>query len=670
MHRSLMNKIYSNSALLFAACVLTYGSFVFYPKWQKPQTEAELSWDIAGYYFYLPAFFIYNDPLKVGFKDDIQKKYNPQTVYYSTALYPPTGNQVMKYASGMAIMYAPAFFAAHFSARFLGYAADGFSLPYQFAIQFWSLLVAFVGLYYVRKVLIKLKFSDKAVAVTLVLYILATNYLDYASVTNAMPHSYIFTLYALLVWNILKFYENGANEKIENKRTIQEGQQTKEYAQAVFNKKSKIQNSKFKILLPAIGIGTTIGLAVLARPSELPIILLPVLWGIGSLDDAGQRLLFLKENILSIAVAVITFAAWVSVQLIYWKAATGKFLYNSYGDGEDFFDWKHPHIIVGLFSAQKGWFVYTPIMIFAVFGLVLLFKKQRGIFFPITVFLAAFIYVSFAYKIWWYAASIGQRQMIQTYSILAIPFAAFVQWLLDIGHRTLDVGRWKMESTKEMFSKVQSPKSKILIIFSTLFIVACIYMNLFWTYNAHIGGNFDGENMTRAYFWRVLGKTQHDRDDDKLLDNKYDVKGERKNIEVFYTNNFEADTSTHLSTDSVIAGKKSLYLDKTHQVSEYPLPRFDKNKTWLRATATFYIREKETDVWKMSKFQIIFKKNKHVVRINEIRLQRLMNDFETRPIQLDAKIPKIDFDSVFIGFDNNGGNKKIWIDDLSVETFD
>ena len=651
-----MNKFYSQSALLFAFCVLTFASFVFYPKWKKPQTEAELSWDVAGYYFYLPAFFIYKDPLKVGFKDDIQKKYNPQTVYYSTALYPPTGNQVMKYASGMAIMYAPAFFVAHLSANFLSFPADGFSLPYQFAIQLWSLLLAFVGLYYLRKVLLKLNFSDKAVAITLVLYILATNYLDYASITNAMSHSYIFTLYALLLWCILKFYENGANENVE----------------------INFQNPKSKIFIPAVGIGTTIGLAVLARPSELPIILLPVLWGIGSLEDVKQRLLFLKENIFSVAMAVITFAAWISIQLIYWKAVTGKFLYNSYGEGEKFFDWKRPHIIDGLFSAQKGWFVYTPIMIFAMFGLVLLYKKQRGIFFPITIYLAAFIYVSFAYKIWWYAGSLGQRQMVQTYSILAIPFAAFVQWLLDFRLWTIDFGQWTTNVNKNpnlnfqnLESNVQRPMSKILFpILTTLFIGACIYMNLFWTYNAHIGGNFDGENMTRAYFWRVLGKTEHDRDDDKLLDNKYDVKGERKNIEVFYTNNFEADTSAYLSTDSVINGKKSLFLDKTHQVTEYRLPLFDKNKTWLRAVATFYIREKEYDIWKMSKFQIIFKKNKQVVRVNEIRLQRLMNAFETRQISLDAKIPKIDFDSVFIGFDNNGGNKKIWLDDLSVETFD
>ncbi len=345
-----MNKIYSLSALFIAACVLTYASFVFYPKWQKPQTEAELSWDVAGYYFYLPSIFIYHDLLKVSFRNEIQKKYNPQTVYYSSALYPPTGNQVMKYASGMAIMYAPAFFIAHFSANFFGYASDGFSLPYQFSIQLWSLLIAFAGLYYVRKVLIKLNFSDKAIALTILLYVLATNYLDYASITNAMSHSYIFTLYALLVWFILKFYKNETSESInyslKNEITYSDAQNIYQIPKL----KTGIPN--FYYFLPAFGIGTTIGLAVLARPSELPIILLPVLWGIGSLNEARQRLIFLKENILSVVTAVITFAAWISIQLFYWKAATGKFFYNSYGEKENFFDWKHPHIIDG-YSAHK-----------------------------------------------------------------------------------------------------------------------------------------------------------------------------------------------------------------------------------------------------------------------------------------------------------------------------
>ena len=114
---------------------------------------------------------------------------------------------VMKYSSGMALMYLPAFVVAHTVAQPLGYEADGFSKPYQIAINIWCLLFAFIGLHYQRKVLLKVGFSDISVAITLFLYVIATNYWEYASISSAMTHSFIFTLYAILLHLILKFHE-------------------------------------------------------------------------------------------------------------------------------------------------------------------------------------------------------------------------------------------------------------------------------------------------------------------------------------------------------------------------------------------------------------------------------------------------------------------------------
>ena len=150
----------SKSAFLICLVVLTYFNLVFYPKWSKPASEATLSWDVCGYYFYLPAFFIYKDPAKVAFHEAIDKKYSPQAGDFYSAAPSENGNWIMKYSCGMAIMYAPAFFAAHFLAAPLGFAADGFSPIYQFAISFWSLLWAFVGLWYLRKALLKLNFTE------------------------------------------------------------------------------------------------------------------------------------------------------------------------------------------------------------------------------------------------------------------------------------------------------------------------------------------------------------------------------------------------------------------------------------------------------------------------------------------------------------------------------
>jgi hypothetical protein len=44
-------------------------------------------------------------------------------------------------------------------------------------------------------------------------------------------------------------------------------------------------------------------------------------------------------------------------------------------------------------------------------------------------------------------------------------------------------------------------------------------------------------------------------------------------------------------------------------------------------------------------------------------------DGETRTIWLDAKVPKADFDTVVVRFWNAGGDKKMLINNLLVQTF-
>ena len=458
--------------------ILFYAAFSFYPKWQKSGTESVLSWDVCGYYYYLPATFIYKDLKKVAFHPDLDKEYNYQgSVYYSSRVHPPTGNEVMKYTSGLAVMYSPAFFMAHILAKPLGFKADGFSPPYQFAISFWSVLVAALGLWYLRKVLLKLDFSDKITALTLFLTVLATNYLDYGSITGAMAHNYIFTLYALLLWFTIRFFETPS-------------------------------------VKTALGIGICIGLAALARPTELVVAMLPVLWGIGSIADMPKRLTFFKDNWGKIGLAVLVCGAIGFIQLAYWKWATGHFIYKSYGP-EDWMDWFQPHILDGLFSSRKGWLVYSPVMVFSLLGFIPLYKKQRKLFWAIGLFTLVFIYISFAHNIWWYGGSLGQRQMVQIYPILAIPFAAFLTWI--------------------------SP-SKIGQFFLILASVICIYLNMWLVYQVHGGKDFELEHTTQAFLRATYGRWNVPIETRKLLDNKYDFQGEKRDVEVVYTNDFEKDT--------------------------------------------------------------------------------------------------------------------------------
>ena len=188
----------SRIAYFVSLLVLCYSSFFFYPKWNKQGVEATISWDVSGYYWYLPAIFIYKDVKKLSFKDSIIAKYAPTGTELQQAMPLDNGNYVMKYSSGMAVMYLPFFVVAHVLAVPLGYPADGFSYPYQLAIQFGGLLVSLLGLWLLRRLLL-LYYADRVVAITLFLIACGTNYLNYAAVDSGMSHTWLFTIYVSLL---------------------------------------------------------------------------------------------------------------------------------------------------------------------------------------------------------------------------------------------------------------------------------------------------------------------------------------------------------------------------------------------------------------------------------------------------------------------------------------
>lgn len=375
----------------FVALILSYIIILcfvcYYPKFSKQTTEATISYDVAGYYFYLPAIFIYHDIHHLEFQDGLMEKYKYSDAPYQGVLLPDR-TYTMKYSIGAAIMYAPFFFIAHIYCSIAGFNADGFSLPYQFMLSFGCLLYVFIGLWFLRKILIRY-FSETASGITLILIVAATNYLNYAAIDNAMPHNLLFTVYVFIIWFTIKF-----NEKPDFRH--------------------------------AFLLGLLCGLAIVIRPTEIICLLIPLLWGI---DSIKERFKFLLHHYLKILLFISEVTLLGSIQLIYWKITTGNFIFYSYE--EQTFSWFHPNIMEGLFSYKKGWLIYTPFMLLIVPGFVYLYKKNKSIFWPIAIFIILNIYISFSWDIWWYGGSLGQRSMVQSYVLLSFPLAAFFQKMLS-----------------------------------------------------------------------------------------------------------------------------------------------------------------------------------------------------------------------------------------------
>ncbi len=377
----------SKYVYVFCVVLMSYASFVFFPRWEHVSSEATISWDVSGYYWYLPSVFIYHDLKHQSFKDGILKKYNPTrtSTDFQQAIRLDNGNYVMKYSSGMAVMFLPFFTVAHFLAGPLGYPRDGFSTPYQLAIQLGGLLVSLLGLWYLRKLLL-IFYNDKVVAITLLLLVVGTNYLNYSTIDCGMSHCWLFTIYVFLILNTHYFYDT------------------------------------FKIKY-AIRIGLLVGLATLTRPSDLISVLIPLLWGMNNLSIksiTNQFSLYLK-NYRSLLVAVVAATCVIFIQLIYWKYATGHWIHYSYEQNQHLY-FRSPNFFNYTLSYRTGWLTYCPLMILPFIGIIPFLKNGRNRV-AIVAFFLLYYYMVCAWNIWWY----GGRAMVQSYPILMFPLAALIE---------------------------------------------------------------------------------------------------------------------------------------------------------------------------------------------------------------------------------------------------
>ncbi len=370
--------------------IMLWCTTAYYPRYEKESGNSAFGWDAGGYYWYLPSLFIYHDLADQAWADSMLRKYDfgPRGAE-GQGFRAPNGKVVMKYPCGMALLEAPFFAAGHVLAGIRHDPQDGFSRPYQAAVQIGGLLVAFIGLWGLRRFL-KAYFPDGIVAAILLILVVGTNYLNYSTTDNTVAHSWLFTLYVLLLLATRSFYASPRRSS-------------------------------------AAAIGLLCGLAALLRPTDAIACLIPLLWGLESLRrpalQAQLRLLWKERG--KLILAILCAAALVSLQLIYWKSVSGQWIVYSYQDQG--FSFLRPHVFDYTFSYRSGWVTYTPVVLLALAGIVPFWR--RG---PNRVMVFAFLglayYLVTAWDIWWYAG-MGGRAMVQYYPVLSILMAAGLQWL-------------------------------------------------------------------------------------------------------------------------------------------------------------------------------------------------------------------------------------------------
>ena len=336
--------------------------------------------DAEGYYMYLPAMFIqesiHNVPLRTM---DYRKN--------------DKGEIVMKYTCGVAYFFLPFFLVANSYAHIFHYNSSGFSTPYYYAIIVCGVFWAFIGLFLLRTLLLRF-FSSKTTWITIICILLGTNLFHYVTRQMGMSHIYSFLLTSAILLVADDYYK---------------------------------KPTKGRIFLLAF----LVGWHILVRPTNCIMIIALLLLGVTTRADLNERLGFLKTRLQDIALAIPFFLLPIVPQLLYWKEVLGKWVVYSY-KGESFIYWNNPKILAVLFDPLNGWLLYSPVILFALLGLVIRRKDKRTNSIAVTTI---FIIITYTFASWWswnFGQAFGHRCYIEYLPLFAFPFAITIERILAI----------------------------------------------------------------------------------------------------------------------------------------------------------------------------------------------------------------------------------------------
>lgn len=352
-------------------------SFLYYHHWRKP--EKLFRYDVAEYYVYLPALFIYGDP-DFYFLDSLE---NPVFAKKTSIYKLDNGKRISKMSPGMAIMYSPFFLFAHAVSILSESVANGYTRMYSFWVALSGLVYAWLGLLVLYRVLDPL-YGKVTASLTIAAIGLGTNLLYYASSEPAMSHAAGFFLMTCGIMLTIRWH------------------------------KSKRQ-------LHGILLGLVLGLIVLVRPVNIFFALFPVLYGFRR-EKIFFKAAWKKPGALT--GMVLSGSLVITLLMIYWKWKTGEFLYFSYQ--EEGFNFRDPRMWQCLFGFRKGWLIYTPVMFFALAGLFTRDKLLRPFIPALVIILPIIFYVLSSWWCWWYGGSFGFRPMVEWYALLAVPLASLI----------------------------------------------------------------------------------------------------------------------------------------------------------------------------------------------------------------------------------------------------
>lgn len=396
IHRKIGSFFHSKFFLVFSVLCFLYiqgtQSDHFF-KWVNPdrivpERSLTIITDGAGYYAYLPNWFIYKDNYQS--LEKITTKYNTPFFISGVRYDYVKHSGVNKYYIGTAVCSMPAFLINHSINKILYDEADGYSRSYQFTVAINALIYWLLGVIALIFLLQKWKVNNFWIVLSIGILTFGTNLNFYTVYFPSFSHVFSF---AAISWFI--------------------------YLAVLWAENKKTKNFIFLCLL--------LGLIFLIRPTNVLILFIVPFFFLNWKEFIVTVKSYLFEKKKFIVLGVFLFGLCLLLQLISVHSQIGEYKLNTYGDEKfDFlFD---PQIFNVLLSYRKGFFIYAPVMFLSPFALIWMFKVDRFKAIGITLVSFLFVYLTSSWWCWWYGGGLGMRPFIDILTLLVIPIALLLKY--------------------------------------------------------------------------------------------------------------------------------------------------------------------------------------------------------------------------------------------------
>lgn len=390
---------------IFLTLVFLISLFIFV------KTETGLHGDGVYYFVYLRSAIFDQD---LDFENDLRFFQDEYWVEKNLAsrYRTPTDKIPNPYPTGLAIFWLPFYLIGHLIVLFFNLFGteieiNGTGFVYETSVLMGSIFYGFFGILFCFKFL-KDFFSEKIAFTSTITVWLGTNLVYYIIFEPFMAHAVSFFTISLFIFYWWKLFKKDAGLD-----TI---------------------NSKGYIFL-----GIILGLASLVRWQNILFAIIPL----GGFIFFWQRRKAFKVLKSFLLFSLFTFLVFLP-QFFIWKIIYGQFFLIP--QGEKFINLAHPQILNVLFSAKHGLFSWTPIILFAILGLIIAclkksfqFTKDAKNLKQSKSFQKISLLLFFAFLLQLYlnsslsdfsgGSAFGQRRFVNCALIFAFGLAALIAWL-------------------------------------------------------------------------------------------------------------------------------------------------------------------------------------------------------------------------------------------------